>query len=835
MITTSEAAEASQDAGELAEDQKPQVAEAEQYAPGALTPAIVTDQRVWKPDELADLQMVGQITDLVRNCATADLAYRRYHVLETWEQRLFDRGRQYLEGSNQGGWVVGSGGFGSDANKNGIAMLDEAGIYATNIYSAQGDIATGALNRGKIKVSFAPKRSKNPRDVAASAAADDYKWIWEKYNPDLQRRFTEQGWTESRSIVWTRTVADRRFGEDQDGNPQRAEVSSAHGVLETRLPMMMDCIENCGYVHVFEEIDYAVARAAYPWMGRKIKPSWGAFSEDEFERLARISVRMGVIGRLIGVNQLRDVTMGYSWFRPGMYFSDTVTDRGREFLLQNFPDGLFVIFAGSDLCCCWNESMDDHLSMGMWARGYGQNRRALGTSDLPIQKRINKWADLWDAFVRTAIPITVLDSNVFDPEAIAGLEASPKRFVPAQPNDGQTLASAVGQTPAPVPIPGMAEMFQWYVGPLMQSIDGATPALFGGGEGEDNTVGATQIRLNQALERYGPPWQMMNRVFAQSAWQAARCCGRNHEGPLEDSVGGKGDVIVDPRMLMAGEFRCEAETMNAIPESAGQREVKLLSVLDMAAANPQIASIVGTPSNAREIVKGLHLDDVLTIDEADSEDKQLEEIDLLLNSEPQINPEYMELQQQVAELTQTAQGAKQMAAQGLQAGAMPPPGAIDAGKQLDEQLEQLQQQLQQTPQYLPSVPVAQDESEDHVTEAATCFSWMQTPDGRAIRRKSGKEQPGGSLEESPNWAKWTNVYLHWQGHQQMAQKFQKPTAPPPKVTMTGKLAPDQQAQLLGLAGIQTNPQTVEGPHEVEQEARLYTPQGEIVQKSKRRL
>ncbi len=806
------------------------------YEPGVLAPSIYTTSKVWKPDDLAKTGegLVQEITDLVRNCATADLAYRRFHVLETWEQRLFDRGRQYLEGSNQGGWIVGSGGFGSDGSKNGIAMLDEAGIYATNIYSSQGDIATGALNRGKVKVSFQPRRSKDPKDVAAADAAESYKWIWEKNNPEMQSRFTALGWTESRGVTWTKTIVDRRFGLDENGQPQKAEITSSHGVLESRLPMMMDTLENCGYVHLFEEIDYGVARAQYPWMGKKIKPSWGAFSEDEFERLARISVRMGVIGRLIGVNQLRDVTMGYSWFRPGMYFSDVVSERTKQFLLENFPTGFFVIYAGGELCCCWEESMDDHLALGMFSRGYGQNRRALGTSDLPIQKRINKWADLWDAFVRTAIPITVLDTQVFNAEAIAELEASPKRFLPAQPNDGQTLQQAVGQTPAPQPIPGMAEMFQWYVGPLIQSIDGATPALFGGGEGQDNTVGATQIRLNQALERYGPAWQMTNKVIAKCNWQAAKLCGKHHDAEIQDSVPGKGDVLVSPNALSNGEFHCEAETTNSIPESGAQREAKLLSILDMAAQNTEVASIIATPSNAREIVKGLHLEDVITVDEAEAEDGALEDIDLLLSQEPKINPDYVQLQMQITELSTTAQSAKAQAAQGLQAGEFPPPEAIDAGQQLDEQLEQLNQQLQQTPQYQPSVPIREDESQDHATMAATAVSWMQTSDGRSIWRKSLQEKPGGSLEESPNWCKWTNVYLYWQKHKEVAAKFQQANAPA-KVSLTGKLAPEQTAQILGVAGIQTSQQAIDGPHDVEQEARLYTPQGEIVQKTKRRL
>ena len=100
--------------------------------------------------------------------------------------------------------------------------------------------------------------------------------------------------------------------------------------------------------------------------------------------------------------------------------------------------------------------------------------------------------------------------------------------------------------------------------------------------------------------------------------------------------------------------------------------------------------------------------------------------------------------------------------------------------------------------------------------------------------EAGREQPGDQ-KTSPSWAKWTNVHLHWQGHTQMAAKFTKSSAPPPKVNLTGKLDPSQQAQLLGQAGVQTDPAAAQQPNEVEQEQRLYGPQGEAVIKTKRRL
>lgn len=798
---------------------------AEEYQPGELAPSLITDAKVWKPADFKDPTIINVFKGLFEKCAIADEAARRYSVLETWEMRHFDRQHQYLKSERgTGAWQI----YGADAGagKNGIAEADDRNLYATNIFSAQGDIATGALNRGKIKVTFAPRKSKNPPDVAAADECNKYKYIHEKANPNLQRDFFQLGWTDCRSLTWTATWADARWGEGSQG-PTRRELSKVFGVLETKGPMMADKLCDWSYALCFEEIDYAVSRATYPWMGKKIKPSWGGEGELEFERIARINTRIGLAGRYItGTMGIRETTMGYAWFRPGMFYDDSITDAQRDFLLENFEDGFFGVYAGTELCCAWSESMDEHLELGMYTRGFGQSRRALGTGDLPIQKRINIWADLWDKYVRGSIPVTLLETKAFDAEAVNSLESDPRRFIEVALDEGQSMQDVVGQTPAAVPIPGMDTMFQWYVGPLIQSIDGATPALFGGGEGQDNTVGATQIRLQQSLERFGPVWNEGNRVIAKATEQAARCCARNGNEELSDTVAGEGDITVRPSLLK-GDFECSPETSGQIPESGSQRQAKIIQILDMARVNPQVATLIATPSNAREIINGLDLQDVITIDEANSEDGALEDIETLLSTEPLENSEYQQLAQELQMLTAEHEKLK-VAAAALLAQQQPPAEEhIQAGQQMEQQIAQITQQLQQTPQFLPYVPVSQKDDEDHATIKATVFAWMQEPDGRALRRLAPREPKAAK--------KWLNISLYYDGHAAAAQKFQKAQAPPAKVTMTGKLSPEQQAQLLMMqAGIQTSPQELNAPHEVEQTTRVYTPVSEVEQKVKGR-
>jgi uncharacterized protein YecA (UPF0149 family) len=813
-------------------------AQAQEFAPGELASAIITSKKVWKPDDIkkVDPTLIAVFTTMAEQCSQADEAARRFSVLQVWEERHMDRGYQYLDGGQGGGWEIIGAGVGK--NKNGLAANNDANLYATNILSAQGDISTSALCRGKIKVNFTPNKSKSPIDVACSDESNKYKHLWYETNDSItkQRELAGLAWTDPRGVFWTRTVADKSFGLDDDGNIRRREITTLHGVLETKGPMMNDCLKEMGYFQIFEESDYAIERAKYPWMGTKIKPSWGTAGELEFERIARINTRIGIVGKYItGTSGIREATVGYQWYRPGMYFDDRITDSQREWLLKEFPEGVFMIMHGKEFTCAWTESMDDHLALGMFCRGFGQNRRSLGSSDIPIQKRINIWADLWDITVRGAIAATAVDDQAFNMEALTELEASPKRFIPVSVPEGRPITDLFSQMPQAQLHQGMAEMFQWYVGPLIQSIDGCTPALFGEAEGSDNTVGATQIRLQQALERLGAAWIVANVMFATAIGQAARCCSQNGQGEISDTVEGYGDIAVNPENLK-GNAKCRPETINAIPESGAQREAKVLQVLDMAMQNQEVAAVVARPSNTREIVKALSLEDVITVDEANWEDGALEDIERLLDSEPLINPEWQKLNDQLEQMSQTHEMAKSLAQTATESGIALDESEIQQGEALEQQVGQLQEQIHKTPQYLPSVTVAQDDSEDHATIAATVFSWMGESDGRSLRRKAEKDKPG----QGDSWKKWTNVFLYWQGHKQVAAKLaaenQQPIPPKTSINIAvDKLVGAAQSQALSKAGIQVAPEQAGGPTEQEQETIQRTSNAEIKTRTKRKL
>ena len=226
----------------------------------------------------------------------------------------------------------------------------------------------------------------------------------------------------------------------------------------------------------------------------------------------------------------------------------------------------------------------------------------------------------------------------------------------------------------------------------------------------------------------------------------------------------------------------------------------------------------------------MHMEDLITIDEANWEDAALEDIDLLMESEPLINPEWTELNGQFEQMNAQHEQAKVEATQLAQSGQIQQEH-VDAGQQLEQQVEQMKQQLQKTPKYLSSIQVADDESQDHETISATVQSWMGEPKGRSLRKRAEAEQEGGE-----NWKKWTNVFLYWQKHKEVAGKFTKAQSTPPRVSFSGKLTPNQQAQLLLMAaGVSTNENEAQMPNESEVESIQRSPFAEIKTRTRRRL
>jgi hypothetical protein len=111
------------------------------------------------------------------------------------------------------------------------------------------------------------------------------------------------------------------------------------------------------------------------------------------------------------------------------------------------------------------------------------------------------------------------------------------------------------------------------------------------------------------------------------------------------------------------------------------------------------------------------------------------------------------------------------------------------------------QQLQKTlPPLVSTVPVAQDESENHLIEGAASFIWLNSTEGQKFKYGTPKQR-----------AAYANNHLHWQEHQTMAKQIAAANAPPQKPPSeslsvdVSKMPADVAVQALAKMGIKATP------------------------------
>ena len=119
-----------------------------------------------------------------------------------------------------------------------------------------------------------------------------------------------------------------------------------------------------------------------------------ATSTQEYERLARLAQSQGGPLTEGGDYNSNLITFQRTWLRPWAFFA--LDDKSlRDELLELFPDGAYVAFAGDVYCESRSENMDDHWRVLHALPGDGSSGRpALGDSLISVQERFNTLSNL---------------------------------------------------------------------------------------------------------------------------------------------------------------------------------------------------------------------------------------------------------------------------------------------------------------------------------------------------------------------------------------------------------------------------------------------------------
>lgn len=582
-------------------------------------------------------------------------------------------------------------------------------------------------------------------------------------------------------------IATSQTEDSRRGRPRGQETVAVYGKLQAKVPMDAQTLDDCIFVQVSQEFDYAYLRGMFPEKSNRINPGGSGGGENELDRIARINAGLALEASYVtGDSMVRSATYQRTWIRPAMFF--TVEDADiREELLAAFPDGCLVIFAGQCFILARNERLDDHIAMVQAFPGAGMNRRALGTNLITIQKRLNNWMDLLNDYFLRTIPQRYIENRAFDLEAIKDQNSAPGEYIPfdrSQVPPNMSAKDLIFVEDTPQPQPSMPQYIELFFNQFAQTLSGAVPTLFGAYANTD-TVGAVSIQRDQALGRLGTPWHSLREATARYFLQATRLAAQCRQTDVIGTLGTGQRIRIEIADLR-GNILCFPEESPNFPESWVQKQQRM-QMLVQDASNPFVRSLLATPNNLRLARNAIGLTE-FEIPAAESYDKQLGEFELLLAGEPLPNPA----------LEEARQKADALAAEAVRTQL---PELVQAAEAATHALAAI-------PPLISSVPVDQD-VDDNAAEAQACLDFLRSSEGRRLKYGSPESR-----------AAYDNVRLHMLEHQKGAEAQLRAkeavTIKPPSLSIPFKdMPPAAGAELLDRMGLRTAPGDVAAEREAQ--------------------
>jgi hypothetical protein len=799
------------------------------YVPGQYAPWYCSTEDAYGPDELG--LYVNAIEEMTQNVNKCDAAARIWEVLQAWEARLFRRNYHFLNA----GWK-GWGMFGGTAATSGASIMQTQNsmkLFSCNVYGARHKKIVSLLAREVPAMLTAPVDDSDPMDQAASEEAEKYLKVF-NFQADLSRVVKKSAgyfYTDGRVGTLTYTVADQtRWGteipdakqetygaEESEGVspetemdesaetssvPARREVTFVGGKLEWKVPLMADEEEEMGWIRYQHEVSNNLLKAKYPWIADKIAAGGNVGGMDQIDRMARINVRLAVqASSSSGEAYKNDATETVTFFRPSEYWG--IEDENvRQVYFDTFPDGLEVWHAGGSLAMVRNCRMSRHVKIVHPYPGDGQNRESIGTNYLPLQKVLNANISLLDRYNRNAIARRYALEPYIDTQLLNSQSNDPAKVTPVtglQP--GMTLDSVTSIEKVPVPNNTLQSFIQWLIEGAPEAMDGGTAAAFGEAEtGNDEGVyKTTRLKRDQALQVFAMPWNALCEEIECISLQALESAAENRVADISASLPGQQKMKVELEKIQGSVLI--QRSSDEIPQTLAEEEEAMAALIAESANVAVYQQLVNDPANMAVMMKFPSLRN-FSSQTADSVEQQQGEFEILMRSGPVPNPQLQQIEQQIQAMT--AQ---------IQQGNGHPEAATPEGQQMMQTLQQQVAQLTQAAQALPpmvsTVPVAQDNSENHTIHASITLGMLTSPTGRKL--KNGNEQQQQI---------WQNIKLHWQEHMAMVKSL----APPKEMDFKGsvtidpsKFPPQAQSEMFQAMGLEVPPfalQTQDQTHEI---------------------
>ena len=706
------------------------------------------------PEEKFSQEIIDALRQMNAKIGTRDLVARRLQVKDAWKQRLMYRGFHRIcdgpEGYSIGGESgLAANGIGSDVNQDEFRDCE-------NIYFAYSGIICAALTGTKPSCQFAADNLNLADDLNAADNAEAARRFIERNNPiqEINSAGARYLFTDGVYYYWS------WWDEETE-----QESIAAYGALEVKRPVSAKCLKDCAFLQLAVEKDRNILKEKFPEVADQITGANSGGSENQFDRIARISVNLGMgATACTGDSFTYLATEQTSWIRPSFYYEASSDEEVQKKLRKLFPNGVRITFVGTTFCEAVEQSIDECWTECFAFAGDGVHRPSIGSPLVPIQERLNDLLDILYAIFDYGIPWRWVSSEI-DLNAIGDQENAPGMTGQVKTTSGRPLSDYFFlETQLSVP-ESMLTQIRALENEVAQLMVGAFPALFGGTDlGANAAVGTTTIQRDAALGRLGQIWRAIKSAYANCMEQAVLLAGEYRQGALSTEMPSAGahessTLDIDFDALNKGSFKAHTDESEGLPETWTTKRNTFMTLLMSAEKNPAgfAAMILQDPSNVAYAKYMVGLSDIVVPAEV-SRNKQLQEIGKLLKGRPLPNPAVRQAQQM----------------------------GQDPGK---------------VPPEISSVPV-NAVYDNHAVEFQEVADWWNSKEGSKQKIKN------------PNGVR--NVELHGLEHQAIMKANAEANKPPliPKESINvaiplDKMAADVQAKILTMAGVSTPPEAIQ--------------------------
>lgn len=708
----------------------------------AVTPDIEAEQKTFKT--LSKPAQAG-LQKLLQSCLNDDKVARRSEVKEAWRLRLYCQGKQNV-------WYDQNNYIFCTLEASGRKLPRHRGVY--DITSPHKRSFVSILSENPPGVNFVPDDLQRSVDVTAAKLAEKMRGKVDRMVAMKERQSKAAGYlcTDGRVVSWTRVEGDKL-------------VISMHGVLESKVPIYIEDPDGWDYAVLSKETNIWKAKAENPDFEDDISASTDTTAEAMYERYARIGVVATALGGYSDYFK-NLVTEHNAWIRTWRF--DKLSDEVADELKSAFPSGVHLRSFGDTIVDAVDEDMSA-LAVEHPVDGEGQTRPAL-LSGLPdIQNAYNDIKNQMRTNADYGIPAGWFNADVLDSEAFEEQVSAPGVWHGMSLGTGQDIRQHIMQE-TPAELPQTTVTFLSDLKGDAEFTTGDFPALYGGDTPGQDTVGVNRLLNNQAKGQLGPAWAAIQRLWAKIYPHAIILVAQLQPGITAIS-GDHGQESFDPAQILDGKFNCYPDQDSSFPETTADKRAALDQLVTrISGAGEAGTAILMAPDNLKLFSQLGGVPDFI-IPGAQARDKQLREIEEMLQQGPVPDP---------AQMQQYQQAAMASIQQGQQPG--PPP-------------------------MTSSVPI--DPVWDyHQAERDKVQEWLSS-DARFEEERKGNTQGVA------------NVRLHGALHQAQIDKLAQQNAPkpePPKISLTAQVTdPNAISQLLGEAGIQAAPEDIAASQVPEQQ------------------